>query len=98
MATVSGSLSGLTEISRLASEPVDIWLREYEGYRGLIVLTDESGQRSSVLTLWETPEAEEKARAARGAMRDQIVAAAGGEVLDFGVYEVAVLELPDERG
>jgi hypothetical protein len=98
MATVSGSVSGLAEVSRMASESVELWLREYEGYRGLIVLTDEAGQRSSVLTLWETREAEEKARVARGAMRDQIVAAAGGEVMDFGVYEVAVLELPVDPG
>jgi hypothetical protein len=30
-------------------------------------------------------------------MRDQIAAAAGMEVVDFGVFEVAVLELPDPR-
>jgi heme-degrading monooxygenase HmoA len=93
MATISGPASGLAEIARMASETVEVWLREYEGYRGLVVLTDEDGQRSRVMTLWETPEAEEQARAARGAMRDQIAAIAGMEVVEFGVFEVAVLEL-----
>jgi hypothetical protein len=95
VATISGPASGLAEISRMASESIESWLRDYEGYRGLVVLTDEQGQRSVTITLWETPEAEKKARASRGAMRDQIAAAAGMEVVDFSVYEVAVLELAD---
>jgi hypothetical protein len=94
VATMSGPVSGLAEISRMAGEPVEDWLREYEGYRGLIVFTDEAGQRSQVVTLWETADAELKARAARGTMRDQIAALAGMTVVDFGVYEVAVFELP----
>ena len=93
MATVAGPAPGLAELSRMASESVEGWLRGYEGYRGLVVLTDEEGQRSQVITLWETHEAEADARAARGAMRDQIAAMAGMEVVDFGVYEVAVFEL-----
>jgi heme-degrading monooxygenase HmoA len=93
MATVTGPATGLAEISRMASESVESWLREYEGYRGLVVLTDEEAQTSRVITFWETPEAEASARAARGAMRDQIVATAGMEVVDFGVYEVPVYEV-----
>ncbi len=78
----------------MAAESVELWLREYEGYRGLVVLTEESAQRSRVITFWETPEAEAKARRGRGSMRDQIAATSGMEVTDFGVFEVAVLELP----
>jgi hypothetical protein len=96
MATISGPASGLAEISRMASESVESWLRDYDGYRGLIVFTDEDAQRSRVVTLWETPEAEEKARRGRGAMRDQIAAAAGMAVEAFEIYEVAVYEVPGE--
>jgi heme-degrading monooxygenase HmoA len=94
MATVAGPASGLADLARMASESVESWLRGYEGYRGLVVLADEGGQRSQVITFWETHEAEAEARAARGAMRDQIAAMAGMAVVDFGVYEVAVLEIP----
>jgi hypothetical protein len=93
LATISGPVSGLAELSRMASESVEGWLRGYEGYRGLVVLTDEEGHRSQVITLWDTPEAEVEARAARGAMRDQIAAMAGMSVVDFGVYEVAVFDI-----
>jgi hypothetical protein len=93
MATISGPASGLADISRMASEAIEGWLRDYEGYRGLIVFTDEDAQRSQVVTLWDTPEHEAVARRGRGAMRDQIAAAAGMAVVDFGVYEVAVYEV-----
>jgi len=94
MAKVTGPASGLAEISRMASESVESWLREYDGYRGLVVLTDEEAQTSRVLTFWETPEAEARARASRGAMRDRIVATAGMEVVEFRVWEVPVYAVP----
>ena len=80
----------------MAHESVEEWLRGYDGYLGVIVFTDEEAQQSRVVTFWESPEAEARARTARGAMRDQVAAAAGMEVVDFGVYEVAVFEIPDE--
>jgi hypothetical protein len=92
MATLTGPATDLAAISRMASEAVAGWLRDYEGYRGLLIFTDEGAQTSRVVTLWETAEAEEKARASRGAMRDQIAAQAGMELLEFGVWEVAVFE------
>ena len=93
MATLTGPATGLAEISRMASEAVEGWLRDYDGYRGLLIFTDEGAQTSRVVTLWETAEAEGKARSSRGAMRDQIAAQAGMELVEFGVWEVAVLEL-----
>lgn len=98
MATISGPASGLAEISRMANESVEGWLREYEGYRGLLVFTDEKAQTSRVITFWETPEAEARARSGCGAMRDAIAAAAGMEVVEFQVYEVPVYELVPTPG
>lgn len=93
MATVSGPATGLSEIARMAGEAIEGWLREYDGYRGLIVFTDEEGQRSKVITLWNTPEDEARARVSRAAMRDQIAAQAGMTVEAFEVYEVPVCEV-----
>jgi hypothetical protein len=93
MATVRGPAAGMAEIAELAAEPTGAWLREYDGYRGLIVLTDEGGAVSRVITLWETAEHERDARASRGAMRDRIAATAGMEVEGMEVYEVPALDL-----
>jgi heme-degrading monooxygenase HmoA len=94
MATLRGPTPGLAEISRMASESVEGWLRDYDGYRGLVIFTDEESQTSRVVTFWETPEDEVRARTSRAAMRDQIAATAGMEVVEFGVWEVPVFELP----
>jgi heme-degrading monooxygenase HmoA len=94
MASLSGPAPGMAEIARIAGEAIEGWLREYEGYRGLIVLADELGERAKIVTLWETPEAEARARSGRAAMRDQLAATAGMAVDAFDVYEVPVYHVP----
>ena len=94
MSTLKGPVNALADISRLASENVGPWLREYEGYRGTLVFTDEAAQTARLITLWETAEDEERARASRGAMRDQLAATAGMEVVSFDVFDVVGYELP----
>jgi hypothetical protein len=94
MATLSGpaeNLAALTEVS----DDVGGWLRGYDGYRGVFVFADEHGKTSRVITLWETAEHELAARQSRGAMRDQLMAIAGLEVVSFDVYEVPGHEFVD---
>jgi hypothetical protein len=88
MATVTGPAEALATITELSAENVGPWLREYRGYRGTFVFVDEAATTSRVITLWETAADERAARMARGAMRDQLMAAAGLEVVSFDVYEV----------
>jgi hypothetical protein len=95
VATVSGPAQSLAAITELAGD-VGSWLREYDGYRGTFVFVDENEQTSRVITLWETARDELAARQTRGAMRDQLMAMAGLEVVSFDVYEVAGHEyIPD---
>ncbi len=93
MSTITGPATGMADLARMAQETIDGWLREYEGYRGLIVFTDEEGQRARVMTLWDTPHAEARARRSRGAMRDQIAAVAGMVVEGLEIYEVPVFDV-----
>jgi heme-degrading monooxygenase HmoA len=83
----------VVQIARLAKETMEEWLREYDGYRGLIIFTDEEGQRARVVTLWESAEAEARARPSRAAMRDQVAVAAGMVVEKMELYEVPALEV-----
>jgi hypothetical protein len=91
MATVSGPAAGLAALTEL-SESVGGWLRQSAGYRGIFVLVDGDEQSSRLITLWETEADEAAARAARGAMRDQLMAMAGLEVVGFQVYDVPAHE------
>jgi hypothetical protein len=96
MATIAGrtSESGIA-LAQMASEAIEGWLRDYDGYRGLLVFTDEGAGRSRVVTLWETHADEQRARLSRGAMRDQLATAMGVSVESFEVYDVAVFEVVD---
>ena len=91
MATISGPAGSLAALTGV-SDDVGGWLREYVGYRGIFVFVDESEQTSRVITLWETHEDERAARQARGAMRDQLLAMAGLEVVSFDVYDVPAVD------
>ena len=95
MATLTGPVSALADITRVAGEEVGSWLREYEGYRGVFVFTDEDAQSARLITLWDTSEAEARARTSRGAMRDQLAATAGVEVVSFEVFDVPGYEFLD---
>ena len=92
MSTLSGPVSALADISRLAGENVGPWLREYEGYRGTLVFTSEEARTAHLITLWDSPADEERARESRGAMRDQLAATSGMEVVGFEVFEVVAHE------
>lgn len=88
MATVTGPAEALAVITELSAESVGSWIREYHGYRGTFVFVDEGATTSRVITLWETAADELAARQARGAMRDQLMAMAGLEVVSFDIYAV----------
>jgi hypothetical protein len=90
----------MSETAQVASEAIEAWLSNYEGYRGLLVLTDQERERAQLITLWATAEEEQRARSGRGSMRDQLAATVGMTVESFDVYDVPVCEVAaaDSRG
>jgi hypothetical protein len=93
MATLSGHTPAMAGIAEMASESVDGWLREYDGYRGMLVFTDDESGRSRLITLWATAEDELRARTSRGAMRDNLMTTIGVTVEAFEVYDVPVCDI-----
>jgi hypothetical protein len=96
MSTVVGSAEDMAEVGRMAGDAMEGWLRDYDGFCGLIVLTDEEGERARVITFWESAEAEQRSRPGRIAMRDRLTATVGMRVEGMEVYEVPVLDMSQE--
>jgi len=90
---MTGRAEDLAGLARIAKETMEDWLREYDGYCGLIVFTDEPNGRARVVTLWKTAEYELRARQSRAAMRDQVALAAGMTVEGMEVFDVPALEV-----
>jgi hypothetical protein len=93
MAEFTGPVTELAEIARIAGEAIEGWLRDVDGYLGLVMLTDEGSQTARVLTFWESPEDEVRSRSTRKTMRDRIAGTAGLDVVDYRVWEVPVWEI-----
>lgn len=81
------------EIATIAGEEMLPWLRQIEGFEGLLMLSSETDGTTLVLTFWESSEVAEQHRAARMQFRDRVTAAVNVEVEDTVGYEVTFADL-----
>ena len=93
MTTVRGPAERVEEVARLAGEAMLTWLRDFDGYRGIVVLADEAAGVARVVTFWETAGAEERSRPGRLGVRDKLTATVGFEILSTEPYAVPMVEL-----
>ena len=91
MATFKGMPTGPAGTARLVGQDLVPWLRECDGFRGVLVLVGE--ERHGVITLWDTPQDETSTRPARLAMHDSVSAAAGMSLVDYEVFDLPVLDV-----
>ena len=91
MATFEGTPTGSAGTARLVGKDLVPWLREYDGFCGVLVLTGE--KKHGVITLWETPADEASTRPARLAMHDSVSAAVGMSLVDYEVFDLPVIDI-----
>jgi hypothetical protein len=91
MATFEGTPTGPADTARLVEKDLVPWLHEYDGFRGVLVLT--GVEKHGVITLWDTPQDELSSRPARLAMHGSVSAAAGMSLVGYEVYDLAVLDV-----
>lgn len=90
LTTVRGAGADVAGTARLAAESMVAWLREFEGYRGLLVFADAETGTARIMTLWESSEALERSARGRGQVRESMVAAAGAEIESVERYELVL--------
>lgn len=96
LTTTQGSAPDLPELAAMAGETMMQWLREIEGFEGMLMLTNDSG-RAHVITFWESSEIAEQHMAARLQLRDRITETVNVEVEVTEPYEVSFAHLPALR-
>ncbi len=89
MSTIRGDQPDLEATARVVGDTMLNWLREFDGYAGLLILTDEEGGLARVITFWESEEAAERSKLARLKMRDQMTSTVQMEVASTEPYAVA---------
>lgn len=85
-------------LATMAGETMIEWLREVEGFEGLLMLSNEETGTTHVISFWESRDVAERNRAARLQFRDRITATVSVEVQETEGYEVAFSDLTGLRG
>ena len=94
--TTRGEVPDLPAVAAMAGETMLQWLREIEGFAGIVLLTNDAG-RTQVITFWESQDVAERHQAARVQLRDRITATVNVEVEETDSYEVAFADLRELR-
>ena len=81
------------ELATIAGEEMLPWLREIEGFEGLLMLSDAATGTTLVLSFWESEEIAEKHGEARRQFRESITAAVNVEVVDTIGYDLTFADL-----
>jgi len=91
--TTTGDPEQPLEVARIAGEEMLPWLREIDGFNGLLMLSDESHGRTLVVTFWESRELADAHLAARAEFRDRITSTVDVRVEDVSDYELMFADL-----
>lgn len=94
LTTVRGGDAAVGETARMAAESMLDWLRQFDGYRGLLVLGDPESGSARIMSFWESREAADRSARGRAQVRESMVAAAGVELESVELYELVVEDRP----
>ena len=96
--TVQGGGPQVVETARMAGESMLTWLREFDGYQGLVILADPETGTARFMTKWDSKEAVQRSEHGRQQVRETMIAAAGAELEQVELFEVVFddrVEEPD---
>jgi hypothetical protein len=88
LTTVRGAGPEVSTIARMAAESMLAWLREFDGYRGLLVLGDPSTGNARIVSFWDSIEALDRSDRGRSEVRESMVAAAGAKLESVARYDL----------
>ena len=86
--TVQGGGPQVVETARMAGESMLTWLREFDGYQGLVILADPETGMARFMTKWDSKEAVQRSEQGRRQVRESMIAAAGAQLEQVELFEV----------
>jgi hypothetical protein len=95
MSTFRGEGIDLEIAAKAAGESMEAWLRQFDGYLGLLLLTDQKTGSAHALTFWEDAESVEQSEHGRTQMRESMAATIGLDIVASGAYAVSFRDGPN---
>jgi hypothetical protein len=89
---VRGRVPDFDATAGMAGESLVTWLRQFDGYRGFIVLADEESGTARFMTFWEDRHALERSASGRAQVRDQLAKTAGVDIEGAQAYTVMLVD------
>ena len=86
----------MAEIAVMVGETLAAWLREVEGFRGLLMMTDEATGTVQAIALWVDEETAERHRVARARLRERVSATVEVELQETVGWNVPYTFLRDQ--
>ena len=81
------------EIATIAGEEMLPWLRQINGFEGLLMLNNSDEGTTLVISFWASRDVAEEHRVARTEFRKKITSAVGVQVEEVTDYEIAFADL-----
>jgi hypothetical protein len=92
MTSVKTDRGSLEDEAQMAADALLPWVRQFDGYRGMIVLSDGENGTARFVTFWEDRDALERSERGRMQVREQMAKTAGAEIDDVQAYTVLLVD------
>ncbi len=89
MSTFSAEGIDMAGAARIVGESMEGWLRGFDGYAGLLILTNDDQGLARVMTFWESQDAMEASAPGRESVRDSMADRLGVTLDAVETYEVS---------
>ena len=89
LSTFSADGVDLAYAARIVGESMEGWLRGFDGYAGLLILTNDEQGLARVMTFWESREAIEASERGRKNLREAMAKRLGVTLESVESYEVS---------
>ena len=92
MTSIRSDRPDLDQDAQAAVDALLPWLGQFDGYEGLIVLTDGNNGRAHFVTFWEDEDSLNRSAQGRQQVREQMAKTAGAEIESSRAYVVRVVD------
>jgi hypothetical protein len=92
MTSVKTDRGSLEDEAQMAADALLPWVRQFDGYRGMIVLSNGENGTARFVTFWEDRDSLERSERGRMQVREQMAKTAGAEIDDVQAYTVLLVD------
>ncbi len=88
MTSITGGDEDVLETAKIAIDSMIEWLREFDGYKGCLMMANPETGHVRMFSYWETREDANRSFRGRAQVRDSIIATTGVELESVELYHV----------